>query len=452
MERLALEDLKKWFTAKDRKPLVLRGARQVGKSTLVRLFCEKAKLKLMVLNFEKNKLNHLEEPQFKIQSLIDEIELLLGTGITKDTLLFLDEIQEQPQMIKLLRYFYEERPDIPVIAAGSLLELVLKKNAISFPVGRVHFYYLGPMTFFEFLIANGETILVEQLGRKKISETAFQMAKSYFKKYLYIGGMPKAVQTFVNTKSMLEVREVQNQIIQTFISDFPKYNKHIDVDRIEKIFLQSALTIGKKVVYQTLDRDSNSKSIRKIIEILIDARILLPCYHSNGNNPLKAEIDYTVYKNYFMDIGLVNCMHGISFTTIEAEVASSFTTKGAIAEQFVAQHLSMGWNGPTVPSELFYWLKDKDIKKSEIDFIVQTADGDILPIEVKSETGGSLKSLFYFCFEKNISQALKLSLSPLEVSKIQHKIGEKKVVVQLKNIPIFCVEQLTKNNFQSFKD
>jgi predicted AAA+ superfamily ATPase len=236
---------------------------------------------------------------------------------------------------------------------------------------------------------------------------------------------------------------VQNQIIQTYLADFPKYNKRINIERVEKVFFSAIHHLGKKIIYQKIDNDSTSREVRKALELLIDARVLLRCYHTESNSvPLAGEIDIGIMKIYFLDVGLVNAMMKLDLDVIDSEMKNNFNTKGMIAEQFVAQHLAY-FAPPSFAPELFYWLRDKGSQKGEIDFIIQKND-KIIPIEVKAASAGHLKSLFYFSKEKKKTVGVKISLDPFSIEQITHKISELKVEVKLSTVPHYAIAQLGK--------
>ncbi len=441
MRRSAQNDLKTWFASADRRPLIIRGARQVGKSTLIKLFSEEEKLDLLEINLEKMKLQSVTKDSFEMSELLDEIQLRTKKKITKQTLIFFDEIQESPQLLKFLRYFYEEKPEIAVVAAGSLLEIALKKENFSFPVGRVDFYHLGPMTYFEFLLATQNDFLLEKIKTHDFSDAVVNEARKLLVYYYYIGGMPKAIDTYIKTGSITTVRDVQEQIIQTYIADFPKYNARINFDRVEKIFYSVATQLGRKIIYQRLDSDSKSRDIKKALELLIDARVLTQCHHTEGNSsPLKGEMDETIFKLYFLDIGLLNAVMRLDFSQLDEEMGQNFNTKGFLAEQFVAQHLAYLNNEKRGP-ELYYWLKDKGTQKAEVDFLIQKA-GKVIPVEVKSTSTGHLKSLFYYLKEKRITDAYKVSLSDYKKITASHKIQNESIEVKLTNIPHYAIQEI----------
>jgi len=441
MKRYAEQDLKSWYVKQNRMPLILRGARQVGKSTLVRLFCKANGIELLEVNLERVKLSSVGVDNFTVQQVFDEIQILKNQKITNNTLLFLDEIQENPKLLKFLRYFYEERPDVAIIAAGSLLEIALRSKHFSFPVGRVEFYHLGPMTFGEFLLASGEELLLEKINKLDFSIPIENRAREKFKEYLYVGGMPKAVSTFIDEKSLVDVRSIQDQIIQTYIADFPKYNFRINTDRIQKIFYSSPLHIGKKVIFQKFDSESQSRDIKRILELLIEARVLLACSHSNGNNiPLAGEADLSIFKLYFLDVGLLNCLLRLDLNVIDEEMKNKFSTKGIIIEQFVAQHLNH-FDGNSMSPSLYYWLRDKGVQKGEVDFLLQRGSS-IYPIEVKSVGAGHLKAAFYFAKEKKINKLIRISTLSYNKKSVSHKIGDDNIEINMIDLPVFAIETL----------
>jgi predicted AAA+ superfamily ATPase len=408
MKRVYEKDLSEWFQKTDRKPLILRGARQVGKSTLVRLFAENSALDLIEINLEKKQFQSLKSEQFDIQDWIIEIESIAKKKLHKKSLIFIDEIQVQVKALAMLRYFYEERPEIAIISAGSLLEIALHNEEISFPVGRVTFMWIGPMTFGEYLMAQGSNDLYQRILENNLLELHHQSLLDELKKYYFIGGMPKAIKTYIATKSFIDVRTVQEEILQTYQEDFPKYAKRINTDRLTNVFKQLAFHLGKKLIYQHLDRDSKSIEVKKCIELFIKANIIVPVYHSDASSvPLKSQMDTNIFKIYFLDIGLVNCLHEFSWDGFNKVFDEAFSTKGFLAEQFIAQHLAYHFNKRSTP-ELMYWLRDKNINKAEIDFLVSSNE-EIFPLEVKSQSGGKLKSLKVFAEEKNYLKSFKFS-------------------------------------------
>lgn len=443
MKRHHLTHLKSWYSKKGRLPLILRGARQVGKSTLIRLFCQAQGLDLLEINLERGLLKSVEKDNVTLPEVLDEIQFRTQKKLSPLSLIFFDEIQEQPRLLKFLRYFYEEQPELAVVSAGSLLEIALKDESFSFPVGRVEFQYLGPMTFTEYLMAIGQEYLAEKILAGELTGPIYEAATQELQKYLYIGGMPQAVKTYAESKSLVDVRAVQEQILQTYIADFPKYNQRIKVDRIQRIFASTVTQLGQKVIYSRLDVNSQARDIRRVVELLTDAKVLHPCIHTDGTLiPLAATADSQIQKLYFLDVGLVNALQRLDLETIDAEFKNNFANKGTLAEQFVAQHLAY-LRSPTTPPELYYWLRDKGVQKSEIDFLVESGQ-TIVPIEVKFSKTGHLKSLLYFIKEKRKDLAVKLSLEPYGTESIRQTLDGVSVECKLEKIPLWAIESLYK--------
>ncbi len=448
MHRKATASLKNWFSKNDRQPLILRGARQVGKSTLVRNFAKENNLDLIEFNFENFKFSskNLSDDNFNLQFLIQEIEDLKNKKISADTIIFFDEIQESPILLKKIRYFYEEQPQIAVICAGSLLEFSLNDENFSFPVGRVEFYHLGPMTFDEFLIAIGETSLSECLRSATYKEHLHQKMIDHLHLYYYIGGMPKIIQTYIDTKSLIDVRQIQQNLIQSYRLDFPKYGKKINVDRLSNVFRKVTATIGQKVIYQHIDTESKTREIRKSLDLLIKAKLVLPCYHTEAadSGTLENQYDDSIFKIYFLDIGLLNSVLNTTWSDISKNYDDLFIIKGFMAEQFVAQHLQY-IDEPNLEPALYYWLRDKSTARAEVDFVIQKKSIKY-PIEVKADKSGGIKSLSYFCSEKKVDVAIKMSLAPyskiLKETKILRKGKSKPVQYELVHVPIYFVEVL----------
>ncbi len=437
MYRKTEGELFNWLQGKNRKPLILRGARQVGKSTLVRQFCSNQKLNLVEINLEKNKIDSVFET-LDISRIILEIEAISKKKLSNPrTVLFLDEIQEAPHAIMALRYFYEERPDLPVIAAGSLLEFVLNSHNFSMPVGRIQYLYLGPMSFSEYLIARGEESLVKYLttteAKDEIPESAHNQLNRHVREFLYVGGMPEAVKIFSETKDIHAVRDVHRSIIDTYCSDFEKYSKKNEKLRIEKVWRWVPLGLGEKVKYVNIAREEQSRDVIRAISLLINARVLLPVYHSNCNGiPLRAGIDDSAYKLYFLDIGLISTMQDLSFSSLTNMDELNLLNKGKLIEQFVAQHLYYKEKGISNP-ELFYWLRDKQGSSAEVDFVF-SKEGNIYPVEVKAGKIGRMKSMEIFVQEKNINHAIRFNFDKKSVFKKENST--------ILSLPVYLVESV----------
>lgn len=457
MRRAAEEDLLKWFRTKNnRKPLILRGARQVGKSTLVRNFCAANGLELCELNLELTKIGQFEKfgtNFFDIGLAIKEIEALSGISLGKpNTLLFIDEIQEQPKAVSCLRYFYEKHHDVAVIAAGSLLEFTLNDQGFSMPVGRVEFHHLGPMTFVEYLQAVKEEKLIEwiEVGHKKnASEALHAKAVQYYKTYLFVGGMPAAIKTYLETSDLRETRRTQRGIIDTYKADFSKYATRTQTARLPKVMEYAAMCAGNLAKYSEISRDDKANDVKKAIELLCQARVVHRANHTNATElPIKAQTDESVFKLYFLDVGLMTCLSGIDFDDILNDRMESF--KGKVSEQFIAQHLAY-FQGPDMEPELYFWLNNKKRGAAEVDFVIQHK-GKIIPIEVKSKKIGSLKSLYQFVHSHKTDLAINFNLSGFQeydINRVAYNIDPStKLRFNLLQVPSYSIEFLPGNSIQ----
>ncbi|MGK5084436.1 ATP-binding protein [Bdellovibrionota bacterium FG-1] len=446
MYRSSEDRLASWWKSAHRKPLVLRGARQVGKSTLVRQFAASMGLELLEINLEKRPLLQ-SFATLDPQQILRDIESTVGKSFTPQrSLLFLDEIQGNPQALEALRYFYEEAPKIPVIAAGSLLEFAIEEGQFSMPVGRIEYLHLGPMSFGEFLQATRGEQLWERLNEirtSSVSPEEHELLLRKWREYLFVGGMPEAVRAYSESGSMLEVRRVQQSILETYRDDFPKYAKKTEIGRLDRVFDYVPRALGQKIKYSNITADVQSKYLKNAIKLLIQARVVLPVFHSDCSGvPLAAGKSDEVYKLYFLDVGLANASMGLKWEDVNEGADALWLQKGAIVEQFVAQHLIQ--HARPFP-ELFYWLRDGSAGNAEIDF-VWSEGGRVMPLEVKAGKSGSLRSLHQFMHEKKLKQAIRFdSSSPvkqqIDVEMMTGK-GRARARYNLESWPVYAVDQV----------
>ena len=447
MKREAEHYLEEWIHLKRRKPLIIRGARQVGKSTLVRNFAKEHGFDLFEINLELFP-NITAFDSLDVDLILRDLEVLIQQRISTNTLIFIDEIQKHPIAITALRYFYEKKPGLPVIAAGSLLEVVLEDMEYSMPVGRVEYLYLGPMTFFEFLAALQEDALLETCKMKSDSEISHDMFNRLIERYrefLFIGGMPEAVLTYAETKSGLAVERVHRSIIETYIEDFSKYKKRVNTEHLEMVFNYISTHIGQKVKYSNISRENQSRELKKAFHLLIKARVILPAYHSSCTGiPLKASVDTNIVKPYFLDVGLMNYQCGLTWNDFVSLRTQKLFTIGAASEQFAAQHLMYG-SGQAKKPELYYWLREKKSTNAEVDFII-TAAGRIWPIEIKLGKSGTLKSLHQFLYQKNLGKAVRFNLDKssnvIVDTSVKNGVNIDHITFKLLSFPIFLIEKL----------
>lgn len=453
MKRIAINYLFDWYYKSDSKPLILRGARQVGKSTLVRLFCNENQINLIELDFETINLRQIEnDTSFSVDKVLQEIELLSQKRISDNSLIFLDEVQGQPKVINRLRYFYEKRPDLRIVAAGSLLEIAMDAARFSMPVGRVQYFQLGPMTFREFLMAKKEDFFLENLNSMSIHDETnaawLEQGAYLLKEFYYTGGMPEVVRCWTEGGDHIEVRELQNSIIQTYRDDIPKYTSDKQYSRVSDVFNYTAANPGKKVVFSDI-ADVHSKYVKKAIDLLARAGVITKAVFNYCNGlPLSAGTNPVTMKLFFLDVGLYNALHETRWFDIFNLPSEKLLTKGNMAEQFIAQHLKyLDFKSPV--SELYYWLHNQRKGGAEIDFIYSHG-GNILPIEVKAGKTGKIKSLWKFIELKKPDYAIKFDLMERNkrVSKITHKSpssdSHEELTSRLIGLPLFEIEQLNK--------
>ena len=451
MNRKQLKQLQYWFRKSNRKPLVIRGARQVGKSTLVRLFAEQQNLPIAEINLERytdlgSSFEHKDPAR-----LIDVLEALPGIdAISSNSLLFFDEIQSVPEAIPALRYFHEDMSHLPVVAAGSLLEFALSDHQFSMPVGRVEYLHMGPMTFTEFLQALGESKLASIIRRFKIGDEIPPVVHSrmldLLRTYFYVGGMPEAVAVYAQSRRLKDVSEVHNSIIETYREDFPKYIGSRNLSRIQNVFNFAARNVGKKVKYSQFSNQDKSLTIKADIELLCMARVLSKVVHSHCSGlPLQADIEEKVYKLIFLDVGLMNAICGLGWNTISQIADTVLINEGVIAEQFIGQHL-LDMLSKSPNRELNYWLREGRSSNAEVDYVV-VIDGQIVPVEIKAGATGSLKSLHQFVGEKGVSFAVRFDTGKPSTQAINTRIQRMGKTVdvnyQLISLPLYLVERLS---------
>ncbi len=451
MRRNAETRLLEWLIAPGRKPLLIRGARQVGKSTLVRQVAARAGLPLWEVNLESQA--SLDEAFAALDPahILREIGLRLnqpGVGRVPG-ILFLDEVQAAPRAITALRYFHEQRPDLPVIAAGSLLEAILANTAIPMPVGRVEYHFLGPMTFSEFLSALGEEALLQAVhefdGRRDFSPSAHERLVGLLREFLLVGGMPEAVARYATERDPVAATSVHRSILNTYVDDFSKYARGSDLERLRRIFEALPANLGEKIRYNRFHPDWRAADIRRGIELLQRAGVAMAAVHTDATGvPLGALEDPTVFKLFHLDVGLVGTATGMGAVSFEDFRSGRFINQGVIAEQFVAQHLA-GTQPPGDRPKLHYWQRGGASRNAEVDFVVQRG-ATLLPIEVKSGASGSLRSLHQLMLKHEGGTAVRLDMNPpsrqdVDVA-VRAEQGMRNARYHLVNLPLYMVERV----------
>lgn len=411
MYRKKLTNLKQWLNKPNRKPLIIRGARQVGKSTLVKLFATDNNLDILEMNFERNP----EYAQFFVSKnpteIINLLEINFNLTVNGKTLIFLDEIQAQPQVLQCLRYFYEEMSNIAIIAAGSLLDFELQSPSYSIPVGRISYMYLHPMGFIEFLLADKQDKLAQYIENYsfgvKIPDIIHQKLSQEFKIFIAVGGMPEAVKIYTQTHSFKKTEEIKQDLLATFQNDFAKYSKQHQFQLIGKVFAQISKNIGNKIKYANLSRESKSADVAKVIDLLAGARVISKVMRTSSNGlPLAAETNFKFFKAIFLDIGLVSTQLNASAELLSND-NSVLVNNGELAEQWIGQALLLATPNNQAP-ELYYWAREKKSSSAEVDYVISDIN-KIIAVEVKSGKTGSLKSLHLFIQEKHSDLALRFN-------------------------------------------
>ena len=393
MKREVIHQLYEWKEKKGRKPLILQGARQVGKTWLMKTFGKEAFEKCVYINFENDfRLSGLFEKDFDIQRILFEIQLATGIMPDKETLLLFDEIQEVKRGVTALKYFYENAPEFPIIAAGSLLGVATRQND-SFPVGKVDFLSIYPLSFWEFLNAIGKGAFVEAIKNKQwelLSSFEADLQRM-LRQYFFVGGMPEAVKSFAEDGDMQTVRDIQKNILDAYDKDFSKHVPIAEVPRLRMVWNSICGQLSKenkKFIFGLLKEGARAKSFELAIEWLKDAGLVYKVNRTKkGLLPLSAYEDFSAFKLFLLDVGLLGAMCELPPSALLNKNSIFTDYKGALTEQFVFQQLRLN-----KCNKIFYWSAENS--QGEIDFLVQNND-EIIPIEVKAEFASQKSEMFH---------------------------------------------------------
>ena len=447
MERKLLNYLRTWLSSTDRKPLVVRGARQVGKTWLIRQLAKVSGKRLIELNFEKNpSYASFFAPNDPQQILLNLSTLYNEKTDPKNSLLFLDEIQSAPQLFSKLRWFAEDLPQLPVVAAGSLLEFVLADHSFSMPVGRISYMHLEPLSFEEFLLANEKQSLVNYLAsydlNVEIPIAIHEQLTMLFKEYILVGGLPAVVVNWITERSLSSVHQIQSDLLATYRDDFAKFRGRIAIERLDEVMMAIPKMLGEKFVFSRVNAAAHANTIKNVLDLLGKARVCHPVWscHANGV-PLSAEINEKYFKEIFLDTGLCSIALGLGLNQINAANEITMINNGGIAEQVVGQLLRT-INPPYVEPTLYYWFRNEKGSNAEIDYIIQYGN-QVIPIEVKAGSTGGLKSLHLFMEMKKNSVALRINsdLPSKTLVKVKGQSGNN-VEYSLMSIPFYLIEQM----------
>jgi len=448
LHRQCLQYFDEWYRrGKNRKPLLIRGARQIGKTTAVRIFAEQAGLELIELNMEKVWSFTSQIDTNNPRKLIEAIEFELNKDIKPEkSLLFFDEVQAIPHLLGILRYFYEEMADIAVIATGSLLEFTLAEPDFSLPVGRIELYHMGPFSFEEFISALDNKRALAFINNfsldKVIPDVIHQQLNKLVRLYTIIGGMPEAIAIYRESGSLREVERIKSNIIETFILDFNKYKGKINTALLRKVFDSLPAQLGKKVIYSHIDPHVRAKDVSSAVEQLCLAKVLSRVFHSSANGiPLAAEKNERYFKPLLLDIGLL--LTQLRLNPMETENAEdlNLVNRGTLAEQFIGQqlfHLYPPYRDP----ELYYWTRESRASSAEVDYLIADGQGRIIPIEVKSGKTGSLRSLQTITKEKGLSLAIRFNSDKPSIFNEKRITPKGEVKYQLLSLPHYLVQQV----------
>ncbi len=444
MQRDAISDLRAWATAPDRRPLVLRGARQVGKTWLVETFAREHIGDVATVNLERHASMHEVFAKPSPRQHLAAIEALLGKHIEPGRcLLFLDEIQALPSLLAQLRYYHEELPALHVVAAGSLLDFELAQHQASMPVGRIAYLHLGPLSFREFAIAVGAGRAIDLVDELALGDTLPQPVHDKLlttvREYACIGGMPAVVDRYRTTGSLLAAAQVQQDLLATFQDDFARYGTRIPAPRLRRVLDSVARQIGNKFTWSAVARDERAEALRPALDALCRARICRRVLAAHGNGvPFGAEANDKQFKVLLVDTGLAQASLGL---LLRATASAEFAHEGPLAEHLVGQMLA-DLPPRFVEPTLWYWARNQPGAEAEVDYLLQH-DTEVVPIEVKAGATGTLRSLLRFVVEKRAQRAVRISSMPPQLASVTANLpGHAPAQFELLSIPFYMVSQL----------
>lgn len=412
IERDVDRKLREWSVSDQRMPLLIRGARQVGKTSSVRHLGERFKYFVEIDLNEHRELHELFSQMLTPQEICLQLSYAVNIPIEAgETLLFVDEIQSCPEAINKLRYFYEQYPELHLIAAGSLLEFVLA-DIPSFGVGRIRSLFMYPFSFEEFLHANGEDLLIAAYQsaspEKPLNTIVHEKILQRFRSFILMGGMPRVVQEYVETKDLRRCQLIINDLVVSYKDDFKKYRKRIPEERLTTVLESVARQHSGRFVYSNVNDNLSLSQVKITLELLVKAGLVYPVVHSAANGiPLGAETNERYQRMVLFDTGILMRMLGLNLAELFIQGIENLTNKGSLAEVFVANEL-VKTSSCYEPPQLFCWHREKKDSQAEVDFVVQKGY-DIIPIEVKAVTRGSMQSLRIFMQEKHSAYGVRTS-------------------------------------------
>jgi predicted AAA+ superfamily ATPase len=413
MKRTIDTALTKWSKSEKRKVLLVRGARQVGKTYSIRRLGECFQHFLEV-NFEEEKeIKSFFSSSLNPAEIVEKLSAYYSTPIVPGkTLVFFDEIQSCPEAMSSLRFFYEKMPELHVAAAGSLLEFALEEIP-SMGVGRITSLFMYSMSFIEFLNALGEHGLVTMLAKADLEtpldEAFHNRLVDRLKTYLTIGGMPEVVQRYVDSRDLLECQTVLDDLIVSFMDDFAKYKHKTSVERLEEVFRNIALQSGQKFKYSTIDKHVSSGLYKEALNLLVKAGVVHKIYHTSAQGlPLGAQVNEKKFKACLFDIGLHQRLMGLELSELLVAYDFKQINRGGLLEVFAGLEL-IAYGNPRVKQALYYWHREARSSNAEVDYVIQRYN-QVVPIEVKAGTKGQMQSMHLFLQKRNLDYGIRLSL------------------------------------------
>ena len=424
MKRDIEADLLAWKNRPDHLPILLRGARQIGKTYVVRQFARANFAQYVEVNFEfESKFKGCFESLDPIK-IVAQLEILSNSRITVgNTLLFFDEIQECPQALMSLRYFKENMPNLHVIAAGSLLDFVFYEPDFRMPVGRIQFFHMKPLSFKEFLTAVGHQVLRDFLENVRLEEsipqTVHDMALNLVREYCILGGMPAVINNYLETHSFSAAQEVQSHLLLSYQNDFGKYAQGKTINYCRLIFTKAPELVAKQFKYVQISEDIQSRELKPALMKLIQANVLHMVYGTTASGlPLNALLNEKKMKLLFLDVGLMKRAGNLDAETL-LQKDLLLINQGQLIEQFVGQEL-LAYQDFFMPPEIYFWARDVRGSSAEVDFVVNFSE-HIVPIEVKSGGSYKMKSLKLLMEEQKLKRAIRISADDFARTKFNQK-------------------------------
>ena len=435
--RNIVQELRQWAVKKDRKPLILRGARQVGKTTAVDIFSKDFD-QYLYLNLEKKEAAEIFNYNLSTEDLIQAIYLFKDISPSKGkTLLFIDEIQNSPQAIAQMRYFYESAKELHVIAAGSLFEVMARDRHTSFPVGRVEYMFMYPLMFEEFLVATGEEQALKYFNNIPLPEFSFSKLHKLFHKYVLIGGMPEVVKAYIEKKDITSLTPIYQGLLTSYLDDVSKYARNKTMVQVIRHAIESApLEAGRRIKFHGFGNSNyRSREMGEALRTLERAMLIYLLYPSTVTEPpIRPDLRKSP-KLQFLDTGLINYFAGLQKFFFKMEDLHSFY-QGILAEHIVGQELLAV--DMRTSRKLSFWVRQKKQSKAEVDYIIQSGQY-LIPIEVKAGKTGSLRSLHQFVERSAHPFAVRLNAEPVEKVKAVTPNGKQ---YDLLSLPYFLSAKL----------